>query len=164
MNTVTSEQATKFMSVLVSIFILFLSGCANFIKPELGAIARQEARIALVPEGVQGAAWTTKDLFVTYSYSEADHIFNLTGSVSFDRSLTDSFPVVKRFFLKMSFLDNEGRVLETVDVTPLLSTFGTVPDQAKIKGSWPKPVGASAIAFNYFGMFSGSSQEEMGGD
>lgn len=158
-----TRQVTRIVSILTVFSVMFLSGCANFMQPEIGAIARQDARIDLVADGVQNAAWTPKDLVVTYSYSESDNTFNFSGSLSFDRSLTDSFPVVRRFFLKMSFLDNEGRVLDTVDITPLLSAFGTVPDQAKIKGSWPSPAGASAIAFNYFGMFSGASQEEMGG-
>ncbi|TKB23812.1 hypothetical protein FCL47_20995 [Desulfopila sp. IMCC35006] len=159
----TAHRMTKIFLVCVWVGALFLSGCASFMKPEIGALARQDARINLKAGGVQNAAWNAKDLLLTYSYSEAGDTFNLAGTLSFDRSLTDSFPAVKRFFLKMSFLDSEGRVLETVDITPLLSTFGAVPDNLTVKASIPKPAGASAIAFNYFGAFMSGSTEGMGG-
>lgn len=63
----------------------------------------------------------------------------------------------------MSFLDGEGRVLETVDITPLFSYFGQAPDDLKINFAGAKPATAAAIAFNYYGAFKGSA-EEMGGD
>jgi uncharacterized protein YceK len=158
-----THQVTKVLLVLIWLGVLFLSGCANFLKPEIGAIARQEARISLAEDGVQDAAWTTNDLALTYSFSESGNTFNLSGKLVFDRSLTDSFRVVKRFILKMSFLDDEGRVLETVDITPLFSAFGNVPDQMAIKVSCARPAGSVSIAFNYFGVFK-SDAEEMGGD
>ncbi len=160
----SNHRMTKVLLVCMLFGGLLLSGCANFIKPETGAIARQEDRIDLVAEGVQNAAWPAKDLMLTYSYTEADGTFNLSGTLSLDRSLTDSFPVVKRFFLKMSFLDADGRVLETLDITPLISTFGNVPDEMPVKASSPKPAGASAIAFNYYGTFRSGNGEDMGGD
>jgi len=145
--------------------VLFLPGCANFIKPEIGAIARPEARIDLVAAGVQNAAWTTRDLTLTYSYAESDNTFNLSGSLSFDSSLTNSFAFVKTFFLKMSFLDQEGRVIETINITPLISYFVTIPDEIRLRRvSHPKPAGTTAIAFNYFGVFKNGNHEEMGGD
>ncbi len=148
------------------LFVLLLSGCANFMKPEIGAMARQDSRVNLKAGGAQNAALDTNDLILTYSYSEEGDTFNLSGTLSFDRSLTDSFSKVKRFFLKMSFLDKDGRVLDTVDITPLISTFGTVPDKMMVKASCPKPAGASAIAFNYYGAFMGYGgvEDTSGGD
>ena len=159
-----THRMAKILLVLSGLSVLFLQGCANFINPETGATARPDARIELVAEGVQNAAWNTKDMVITYSYSEAGDIFNLSGTLTFDRSLTDSFPVAKSFFLKMSFLDKEGRVLQTVDITPLISTWGFVSDRIPIRASCSKPAGASAIAFNYFGTFlGGGNDEQMGG-
>lgn len=161
----TTHLMTKVLRVLFLITVLFLPGCANFIKPEIGAIARPEARIELVAEGVQNAAWTTRDLTLAYSYAESGNTFNLSGSLSFDVSLTNSFAFVKTFFLKMSFLDQEGRVLETINMTPLISYFVTIPDEIPLKRvSHPKPAGATAVAFNYFGVFKNGNHEEMGGD
>jgi len=143
--------------------ILLLHGCANFIKPDIGAIARQEARIDLVEGGVQDAIWNTQDLELTYSYSEVDNNFSLSGKLVFDRSLTDSFRLTKRFVLKMSFVDVEGRVLETVDISPVVSSYGFEPDpDFFVKRSSLKPIGTRSIVFNYFGEFMGNDPEARG--
>jgi hypothetical protein len=156
-------RVAKFLVVLACCNVLFLAGCANFLKPEIGAIARQEARIDLVEGGVQDAIWNTKDLELTYSYSEVENTFSLSGKLVFDRSLTDSFRLTKRFVVKMSFLDGEGRVLETVDISPLISSFGFDPDpEFALKRSCLKPMGSRSIAFNYYGEFMGNDRESRG--
>jgi hypothetical protein len=156
-------RVAKFLVVLVCCSVVFLAGCANFLNPELGAIARQEARIVLVEGGVQDAAWGTKDLELTYSYSESANTFSLSGKLVFDRSLTDSFNATKRFTLNMNFLDGEGRVLETVDITPLIGSFYNNSDEKfSIRKKLVRPVGASSIAFNYYGEFIGNSPDMRG--
>ncbi len=153
----TAQCMTKLLLIFTGLFFLCLTGCANFIKPEIGAIARQEARIELAKDGVKDASWITDDLELIYSYSQSDNIFNFTGSVEFNRSLTDSFEIVERFFLKMSFLDNDGRVLGTVDITPLFRTYGRLPDKLRINVSGSRPAGSTSIAFSYFGEFKAIS-------
>lgn len=155
------HRLVKVFSFVLCLGMLFFSGCANFFQPEMGAIARSEARIALAEDAVQGALWQTKDVVMSYSIAQSDSAFNLSGQLVFDRSLTDSFPLLKRFSLKMSFLDGEGRVLETVDITPLFSYFKQAPDELMITFSGVRPAAAAAIAFNYYGAFRGSA-EEMG--
>lgn len=155
------RQLVKVFAVILFLTVLFLSGCANFLQPEMGAVARPEARIALTEDAVQDALWQTKDLVMSYSIAQSDTAFNLSGELVFDRSLTDSFPVINKFIFKMSFLDGEGRVIETVDITPLFSTFGQTPDELTMRFSGVRPAVAAAIAFNYYGAFRGSA-EEMG--
>ncbi len=155
---------TKFVLIVLSLSVLLLAGCANYLKPEIGAIAQPEARIELVAKGVQNAAWQSKDLTLDYSYTESGNTFNFSGSLSFDSSLTNSFSSVKTFFLKMNFLDKDGRVLETTDITPLISRFGALPDALPVQVSASKPTEAAGIAFNYYGVFTNGSQDNMGGD
>jgi hypothetical protein len=156
-------RVVKFLLVLMCCSVMFLAGCANYLEPELGAIARQEARITLVEGGAQGAVWGTKDLDFTYSYSEVEGTINLSGELVFDRSLTDSFNATKRFTLNMNFLDGEGRVLETVDITPLIGSFYNNSDEKfSIRKKLVRPVGASSIAFNYYGEFIGNSPDMRG--
>jgi hypothetical protein len=157
-------QLMKISSVVLWCSVVFLSGCANFLKPETGAIARQEARIDLTEKSVQEDLWKTKDLQLAYSITKSDSTFNFRGELVFDQSLTYSFGTIERFSLKMSFLDGEGRVLETVDITPVYNAFGSVPDRLSIKASGAEPAGAAAIAFNYFGQFRGDNQETGGSD
>lgn len=160
----TTNRIIRFLLIVVSLGALLLAGCASYIRPELGAVAQPEARIDLVGDGVENAAWQSKDLTLTYSYAQSADIFTFSGSLSFHRSLTDSFGVAKTFSLKMSFLDKDGRVLETADITPLFSSFGTVPDRLPVQLSLPRPAAASALAFNYFGVFRSGHQADMGGD
>ncbi|MGB3209682.1 MAG: hypothetical protein WBB19_03160 [Desulforhopalus sp.] len=159
----TTYKRTKVLVVLMLTTLLFLSGCANFLQPEPGTIAQEEARFELTEGGLQGAVLDTNELRLVYSVSESGDMFNLDGTLTFDRSLTDSFGVINRFFFKMSFLDGDGRVIQTVDITPLFRSFSYVWDQLQVKESLVKPEGAVFIAFNYFGEFSGSA-DEMGGD
>ena len=64
----------------------------------------------------------------------------------------------------MSFLDGKGRVLETINITPpMINTYTGVEEQIPVKASCPKPAGASAIAFNYFGVFRSRDADEAGG-
>jgi hypothetical protein len=63
----------------------------------------------------------------------------------------------------MSFLDGEGRVLETVDISPLISSFGFEPDpEFVVKRSSLKPMGSRSIVFNYYGEFMGNDPEARG--
>lgn len=152
----TTHRVLNVLSVFVVFGVLLLSGCANYLQPQIGAIARPEARIELAANGVQDASWITKDLDLTYSYSETGDNVSLLGKITFDRSFTSSFPLIYKFILKMSFLDGEGRVLDTVDITPLYKYLGSVSDlKLPINALCVKPVGSISITFNYFGVLRG---------
>lgn len=160
----TIHLMMKYLLLVISSGVLFLAGCANYLEPEIGAIAKPEARIVLEPEGVQRAAWQGKDLTLAYSYSGSGPVFNFSGSLTFDSSLTNTFPSIKTFELKMSFLDKDGRVLQTTDITPLYSYLGRIPDELRVQASTVKPAEAVGIAFNYFGVFRAGNHDDMGGD
>ncbi len=146
--------------------VLLLAGCTNFITPEVGVTAREDARIDLVEGGVQNGSLDTKDLTLTYSLYEKGNTFKVSGSLSFASSLTYSFPLAKSFFLKMSFLDYEGRVLETINITPpkvMINLMDGLNEEIPVEASCSRPMGARAVAFNYFGEFKGRENDELGG-
>jgi hypothetical protein len=146
-------------------FFLLASGCANFLKPEIGAVARKEARIALAEDrGVQEGIWDTPDLRLVYSQSVVGDAFKLSGQLAFDRSVTDSFPAVARFFLYLSFIDDAGRVIDSVDITPIFSHFGTMPENLQVRLTRPRPPGSKAIVFNYFGVLRDGNSRDSNGD
>jgi hypothetical protein len=148
--------------VLVCFGVLLLSGCANDMTPKTGAIARPDDRFNLVQGGVYDGDLNTNNLEMNYSITESGMTYRLTGSLSFSQSLIESFPLVQEFILKMSFLDGEGRVLETIDISPAVD-FDVSPGQLPVTASGSTPAGASAIAFNYFGQFRGRDVA-VGGD
>ena len=157
-----SHLPAKTSIIVLCLGLLFWSGCANFLKPETGAVARPEARIVLPENGVQQQTFTAGDVKIISSLAGAGEPFALSGTIVFDRSLTYSFPIITKFLLKMSFLDGEGRVIETIDITPVFGTFGRVPEKLDFRVSRVAPPGSKAIVFNYFGVFR-SSPPETGG-
>jgi hypothetical protein len=148
--------------VVVCFGALLLFGCANDMTPQTGAIARPDDRFNLVQGGVYDGNLSTNNLAMTYSITESGMTYRLTGSLSFSQTLVESFPLVQEFILKMSFLDPEGRVIETIDISPPID-FDVVPAQIPVAASGPTPAGASGIAFNYFGQFRGRDVA-VGGD
>lgn len=153
-----SFRPATILVVLLCLGMLASAGCANFLKPETGAIARPEARIPLPERGGQEQTFSAGDLTIVYSLSGANQPFTLTGTLVFAQSLVYSFPIVSKFFLKMSFLDDQGRVLETTDITPVFGSMG-VPDKLDLRVTRVAPPGSRAIAFNYFGVFHSNSLE-----
>ncbi len=139
------------------------SGCVNFLKPEMGAVARKEARISLAHD-IPAGNYETGDLRLTYSLTLKDDVCTLAGKIVFDRSITDSFRVITRFFLYVSYLDDAGKVIETVEISPVIPTFGTVPDSLPVKMSCLRPPGSKAFAFHYFGGFRSSNQRDGSGE
>jgi len=155
----TTRLVNKILLLFFSLSLLFLSGCANFLKPELGAIARPEARIDLAQNGVL----RTKDLLLDYSFTESGNTLNLAGNIDIDRGVTATFDLITRLYVGMNFLDDQGRVLDSVDITPLYSAYNRVPDRLPIKSSTVRPAGAVAVAFNYFGVLKDVG-DNRGGD
>lgn len=153
---------TRTFTAVLCLGILFWSGCANFLKPEIGAVARKEARINFAESGVKDKVLATSHLKIVYSLSGKGEIFSLSGHLIFDQSVSYSFPIIAKFFLKMNFLDSEGRVIETVDITPMYKTFGSIPEKLDLRVSHAAPPGSSAIAFNYFGVFQSTTPEMSG--
>jgi hypothetical protein len=150
------DAVVKFFSGVVLFVLISLLGCANFLVPEAGTLAREEARIALEDSSLENAVWQTKDLALTYSISGTGGDLHFVGKLNFDRSLSDSYNVIKSFYLKMSFLDERGQVLNTVDITPLFSLYSLIPDNMTVDKTFAKPPGSSFIVFNYYGVFRGN--------
>jgi hypothetical protein len=142
--------------LLAAVIPLALVGCKNFIVPELGAVARPEARIAFT-EGT--SQYSTKDLTLAYALSFRENVVVYMGELRFDRSLTDSFPVMKTFRLRLSYLDADGRVLESFDVTPLIPMRGSILNSFRNTQELPVIPGTKSFAFNYFGVFQDSTYD-----
>ncbi len=158
-NTMLQHMGLRAYIIMMCLGLTVLSGCANFLKPEAGAVAHKEARIALaaaVPAGI----FETGDVRVTYSLEQNGEVCTLSGKLVFDRSLSDAFPTITRFFFYLSYLDDAGKVIETVDISPVIHTFGAVPDSLPLKFSGIRPAGSKAFAFHYYGGFRSSPLRE----
>lgn len=149
----------KISLTLFTVVILLLSGCAKFIVPEVGRVAKPEAIIALDESGVKDAMWQTDYLTLTYSISESGDTLRYSGDLDFHRRLTDTFNVMRSFFLKMSFVNVQGQVISSVDIGPLYSVGNVIPTNLAVEKSFTKPAGTTGIVFNYYGVFGGDSMD-----
>jgi len=149
--------------VLLICGLLFFTGCVNYLRPELGAVARVDARVSLVDDQISSAVLKTKDLELEYALSSDGETFEISGKLIFDRSITASYPMLRRFVMRVNFLDATGAVIESASIAPNINTHSEVPDVIQLRSSGIKPPGATAIAFNYFGTFS-SATLRSGGD
>jgi len=149
------------IQILIMIFLscLLAAGCTRFIVPEIGAIAQEESRVPYKADEKQDGILATKDIQFEYTLSESDNGARLTGELVFDRSLTDSFPMIKTFFFKMNWLDVDGHVLQTIDITPLYSYLSIVPNKLKINKQIETVPGSRFINFNYYGVFQGEKPD-----
>ena len=111
----------KMIFLLNIMAVFFLSGCRNYIVPDPGAVALADARIALPADGVRSAAWRGKDMIIEYSIVPDGTGLVVSGTTTIDDSITMSFPAALNLQVKISFLDDQGRVLGTADITPRYS-------------------------------------------
>jgi len=137
--------------------LLILSGCVNYIKPDLGAVARVDARVPFVDGKISGSVLKTNDLQLEYAFHGNGDSFEITGKLVFSRGITASYPVLDRFILRVNFLDAGGKVIASENISPNISSFNEVPDVVRIKASGLIPSGSVAIAFNYYGRLTGAS-------
>lgn len=134
---------------------LLLGGCVQFIKPKVGSLAHEDARVAFTADGVTTGTLERQSLRIDYTMSVSGSDMNFSGTLTFDRSLTDSFPVIRSFFLNINFLDDTGAVIATQNITPMFSYQSDVKEKKPLSYSGPIPQGATGFAFNYYGIFRG---------
>jgi len=145
----------KTMLLLNIMAVFFLSGCRNYIVPDPGAVAVADARIALPADGVRSAAWRGKDMIIEYSIFPDGTGLVISGTTTIDDSITMSFPAALNLQVKISFLDDQGKVLGTADITPRYSAGYEADRPLTFKSAVVPPAGASFFAFSYWGSFVG---------
>lgn len=145
--------------MLLGLCCLLLGGCAGFIIPEVGSIASEDSRISYDGGKLQEGLLENGDLKLQYTLSGGGAMARFSGELEFHRSLTDSFPVIRTFFLKLNWLDEQGKVLQTVDITPAFVIRTLPPNRLKINRDIPVAVGAKAFCFNYYGVFQGEKPD-----
>lgn len=148
-------------TMAMALAMLLLVGCAGFLRPDPGMVARQEARIALGDTLTQ-QTWESGDLRVNYSLTRKGDGCSLEGKVTINDSINNSFPIITKFFLYISFLDQDGRVLETVDISPVIPAFGNTPPSLPLRTSTTLPAQAKSFVFHYYGGFRANPLSEGG--
>lgn len=150
-------------AILLCLLAILPAGCASFIVPQEGMVARPESRIALVDKGEVSGIWASRDFTLEYRLLLSADTLTLSGPLTLAPAVNNSFPVVRSLFFRLNFLDSAGRVLASSDITPLYGIYNNYDNPTTLSIRRPRPPGSVAIAFNYYGVFRGRF-EAMGGD
>lgn len=155
-------QPMRMAMIAATVAALLMTGCATFLRPEPGMMATtKEERIALVEDRVKGI-WAAGEVDVSYSLSCKGGRCSLDGQLEFDRSITNSFPLITSFFFYVTFLDGDDKVLETYDITPVIPAYGDTPASLPLKMEQQQPGGAKSMVFHYYGDFRGRAGVDGG--
>lgn len=149
------QQQRMLLPLLIVVSLLFLAGCSFLGVPKQGAQAKPDSWSDLEDIAGKKSVFKTDDMNLEYQLTQIGNRYNLVGELSIDRSITDSFTSATYFILMMNFLDINGKVLDSVDLTPLASVDSVEPEAMKVKGSGIIPAGATKIVFSYYGDFKG---------
>jgi hypothetical protein len=155
----STRLAARICTIIICFGVLLWSGCAHFLQPEKGVTARADARISLADNITTGIR-QTEDLCLTFALEQKVGEFSLVGKLVVDRSISDSFPLIAKLIFYLSFLDADGRVIESFDIAPVINTFGSIPESLPVKLSGVRPPGSKAIAFSYYGEFRSNSKDD----
>lgn len=141
--------------IFIAVPLFIVLACSSTKGLFKGKIANEYDRIHINSSGSNSGLWKTKELSVNYTYSSSSDHFNLTGFISISESITYSYSKISSLFVRVSFLDNNGKVISTNNINPLYSVGSTPPRKIKFNSNLSLPVEADAFCFSYRGEFKG---------
>ena len=151
----------KLLVFIAGAGILFISGCAGFIRPQPGSVAAEDAIVMLDTLGTDSQVWEGEDLTLRYTAAQSGNRLEVNGDILFSRSLTNTFNRARKFNLIMSFVDNQGMVLQSYDIAPFLSMNDIISNKVKFRADKEVPQASVGIVFSYYGVFI-ADQPTMG--
>lgn len=142
--------------LFISVTFIILAACSSTKALFKGKIANQHDRIHINSSHANSGLWKTRELSINYTYSSLSDHFNLTGFISISESITNTYSKIRSLYVKVSFLDKDGRVISTNNINPLYSASSVAPRKVKFNSDLSLPVEADAFCFSYWGEFHGN--------
>ena len=140
--------------------VFFLPGCRNYLVPEEGALSLENSRIDFSKDGGGETLWKGKDLDIRYSISQKNGELRIFGAVIIHDNILMSFEKLDHLVVKLNLLDELGKVVGTVDITPTYSAYSNVTGPMVFRSAVASSSGASSLAFSYFGTLFGGRLSE----
>ncbi len=143
--------------IFIALALFVVLACSSTKELYKGKIANKYDRIHINSSRANSGLWKTKELSVNYTYSSSSDHFNLTGFISISEHITNTYSKIRKLYVRVSFLDKNGRVISTNNINPLYSVGSTPPRKIKFNSNLSLPVEADAFCFSYFGEFKGDA-------
>lgn len=132
--------------------IIFLHSCSIPIGPHYSS--KEKIAAVVINDAVTETSWHSPHLTVNFLLQKASGSLSLEGQLVFDGSLLASYPVIKHYFMRIHFLDEQEITLGTAPVLVNYSAYIFAKERYPIKVNVPLPAGTSKITFSYDGEFS----------
>jgi len=155
-----ANMLVRMLTLLLAGLVFFLPGCRNYLVPEEGALSQESARIDFSKDGGGETLWKGKDLDIKYSIFQKNGELRVSGVVIIHDNILMSFGRLEQLVVKLNLLDEQGRVLGTVDITPRSAAYDSVTGPLAFRTVTASVPGASSFAFSYFGSLFGGRLSE----
>ena len=155
-----TNSLLRVLTLLLAGLVFLLPGCRNYLVPEQGALSQESARIDFSKDGGGETLWKGKDLDIKYSMSQKNGELKIVGAVIIHDNILMSFEKLDHLAVKLNLLDELGKVVGTVDITPPYSAYSNVPGPLSFKTVVDSIPGTSSFVFSYFGTLFGGRLSE----
>lgn len=144
-----------FLGVITAGMLLF--SCQSMGFTHQGRMSTQNEPIELLQGGPHQGLWQGPHLELNYSYEREHGLLSLNGEARLAQSLNTGFRTFDYFYLKVNFLDAEGKVLDSAGIytAGYREDIRSMPFKRRVE----IPADGTAMTFSYNGRVS----EGMGG-
>ena len=145
---------TKLASLLLfASLVPLVAGCMQTAMFYHGAPVTSVPVVALREGPPVAGTWETFDLVINYTYQRNGDTLELSGQAALSQHYQTLYPAVSRMRTYLFFVDQDSRVLETVNFVKVW-TSGT-EDIQRFSKSYQVPAGTAGISFGYSGAVQG---------
>ncbi len=142
------------LACLLLVCLLPLSaGCVETAMLYHGKSVTSAPVVALQAGTPVAGTWETFDLVIDYTYQRNGDTLELSGQAALSQHYQMLYSAVSRMRTYLFFLDQDSRVLETVNFVKAW-TSGT-EDIQRFSKSYQVPAGTAGISFGYSGAVQG---------
>lgn len=132
--------------------IFFLQSCSISIGPHYSS--KEKIAAISINDQVTETSWHSSHLAVNFTFQKNNKSLSLNGNLIFSDSLLASYPVIRYYFLRIHFLNDQEKTIGTAPVLVNYSAYQFAKTSYPIKVIIDLPPGTSHITFGYDGEFS----------
>ena len=146
------QRKQRQIFIVISLLISIMTGCsAQFSSRYLHSI---EIAPVLLSQPSPKGFWQGNEISIAYSIDSYKPLFSLSGTVYLDSSILMSYPVINSFFLRIHFLDGDGKLLSASPIRINFRHHTFAEQEYSFSLSREIPIQVEAFTFSYSGTFS----------
>ncbi|MGB3209794.1 MAG: hypothetical protein WBB19_03720 [Desulforhopalus sp.] len=138
--------------IVIPLLIVIMTGCSAQFSNRYNQF--NEIAPVLFSDTSPNGIWQGKEVSISYRIESYKPVFSLSGTLYIDSSVLMSYPVIRSFFVKIHFLDGEGKLLEASPVRINFSHQSFAEEDYSLSFSEEISAQAEAFTFSYSGRFS----------